>query len=316
MQKQPRIDLNKVKTYSMSKLSRKVQSGLLGKHFEPGEEFAKFIDSLPDVLKAEDLKNFAASWAESVKKGHNVLLMMGAHPIKVGLSPIIIDLIEKGFITGIAGNGAVAIHDFEMAMFGRTSEEVEGGLADGSFGMSRETGEFINGAAKFAHENDFGFGEALGHKIEASNPKYGDLSIALACRRNNIPLTIHVAIGTDIVHQQPSCDGADVGAASHTDFKILTHLVSKLSGGIVINLGSTVVLPEVFLKALTVARNLGNEVKDFDAANFDMIQHYRPNTNVLNRPTSTGGGRKFSFTGHHEIMFPLVAAMVKGSLKV
>ena len=267
MQKQPRIDLNEVKTYPMSKLTRKVQSGLLGKTFEPGEEFAKFIDSLPNVLKAEDLKSFAASWADSVKKGKKVLLMMGAHPIKVGLSPIIIDLIEKGYIHGIAGNGAVAIHDFEMAMFGRTSEEVIDGLADGSFGMSKETGEFINGAAKFAHENDMGFGEALGHKIEASNPKYGDLSLALACRLKGIPFTIHAAIGTDIVHQQPSCDGASIGAASHTDFQILSHLVSELSNGIVINLGSSVVLPEVFLKALTVARNVGHEVANFDAAN-------------------------------------------------
>jgi len=313
MKKQPRVDLSKVKTYPMSDLSRKVEADFLGQSFQPGEEFSRYIESLPKILKAADLKEFAKSWAESVKNGKEILLMMGAHPIKVGLSPIIIDLIDKGFITAIAGNGAVAIHDSEMALFGRTSEEVIDGLADGSFGMSRETGEFINGTAKFARDNGFGFGEALGQNLVEAKPAFESLSIALACRKKDIPFTIHVGIGTDIVHQQPSCDGAAVGFASYEDFKILCGLVSKLSEGVIINLGSTVVMPEVFLKALTLARNLGHEVVNFDAANFDMIQHYRPNTNVLNRPTETGGGKKYSFTGHHEIMFPLIAGMVKSS---
>lgn len=311
MKKHPRIDINKVKTYPMSELSRKVEADFLGRSFEPGEEFARYIDSLPEILKAADLRDFSRIWAEAVKKGGEVILMMGAHPIKVGLSPIMIDLVDRGFITGIAGNGAVAIHDCEMALFGRTSEEVIEGLADGSFGMARETGDFLNEAAKFAQANDLGFGEALGERLEEASPDFAGLSLILACRRKGIPLTVHVGVGTDITHQHPSCDGAAVGAASYNDFKILSQLVTKLSDGMVINLGSAVVLPEVFLKALTIARNLGHDVKGFAAANFDMIQHYRPNTNVLDRPTAIGGGRKFSFTGHHEVMFPLVAAMVK-----
>ena len=311
MKKPHRIDLSKVRTTSIADLPRKVKADFLGEPYEPGGEFDRFIDSLPDILKAADLRTFARLWAGAVKNGKEVLLMMGAHPIKVGLSPIIIDLVEKGFITGIAGNGAVAIHDCEMALFGRTSEEVIEGLRDGSFGMSKETGEFLNNAAKFAQQNDLGFGEALGEKLEEAPSDFPELSLTLACRKRSIPFTSHISIGADIVHQQPSCDGGAIGAASHTDFKILSHLVSRLSNGIVINLGSAVIMPEVFLKALTVARNLGHKVENFTAANFDMIQHYRPNTNVLNRPIETGGGRKFAFTGHHEIMFPLAAAMVK-----
>ena len=311
MKKTPRIDLSRVRTVSINDLSRKVKADFLGEPFEPGGEFARFIDSLPDILKAADLREFVRLWAEAVKNGKEILLMMGAHPIKVGLSPVIVDLVERGFITCIAGNGAVAIHDCEMALFGKTSEEVIDGLRDGSFGMSKETGEFLNGAAKFAAENDLGFGEALGEKLEGASPDFGGLSLILACRKRGIPFTAHISIGADIVHQQPSCNGGAIGAASHTDFKILAHLVTRLSDGVVINLGSAVIMPEVFLKALTVARNLGHKVENFTAANFDMIQHYRPNTNVLNRPTETGGGKKFAFTGHHEIMFPLTAAMVK-----
>ena len=295
----------------MSSLARKVEAGFLGKPFAPGEEFAAYIDSLPDILKAKDLKEFAAIWKKAAESGKKILLLMGAHPIKVGLSPIIIDLVERGLISGIAGNGAAAIHDCEMALFGRTSEEVIDGLKDGSFGMSRETGEFLNGAAVFAQKEGLGYGEALAVKLEEAKPEFAELSLLLACKRREIPMTIHVAIGTDIVHQQPSCDGAAVGAASFEDFKILAYLVSNLSEGVVINLGSAVVMPEVFLKALTVARNLGSKVEKFTAANFDMIQHYRPNTNVLARPTQTGGGKAFSFTGHHEIMLPLVAGIVK-----
>ena len=311
MNKLPRIDISKVTTYPISGLSRKVEADFLGKTFRPGEEFARLIASLPNILKASDLKEFAGIWKKSASSGKRCLLMMGAHPIKVGLSPIIIDLMEKGFITGIAGNGAVAIHDCEMALFGRTSEEVIDGLKDGSFGMSRETGEFLNSAAVFAHKNGLGFGEALGQRLDEESPEFASLSLLLAARKLNIPITIHVGIGTDIIHQHPNCDGAAIGASSYEDFKILAYFIAGLSDGIVINLGSAVVLPEVFLKALTVARNLGHEVKNFAAANFDMIQHYRANTNVVHRPTATGGGKPYSFTGHHEIMFPLLAAMVK-----
>ncbi len=311
MKKFPRVDISKVRTFPISDLQRKVKADFLGKVFVRGGNFSQFIDSLPHILKAADLREFCDIWYNAVKGKHQVLLMMGAHPIKVGLTSIIIDLIERGYITGIAGNGAVAIHDCEMALFGRTSEEVIEGLKDGSFGMSEDTGKFLNSVALFAKDNGLGYGEALGIKLEEAKPEFASLSLILAAQRKGIPATIHIGIGTDIIHQQPSCDGGALGAASYEDFKILAHLVSRLSGGVVINLGSAVVLPEVFLKALTVARNLGNEVKNFAAANFDMIQHYRSNTNVVLRPTATGGGKPFSFTGHHEIMFPLIAAMVK-----
>lgn len=300
-----------MKTYSISELARKVEADFIGEPFNPGPEFARYIDSLPNILKAGELKDFASAWAEAASAGGSILLMMGAHPIKVGISPVIIDLVDKGLVTGIAGNGAVAVHDFELTLFGRTSEEVMEGLAEGSFGMSRETGDFVNGAAKYANEHDLGFGEALGELLKLENSAYEELSLCLACRRKGIPFTVHTAIGTDIVHQQPSCDGSAVGAATFNDFKIFAHSVSRLSGGVVINLGSAVMMPEVFLKALTVAINLGFEVKDITAANFDMIQHYRPYTNVLARPVAVCGGRAYSFTGHHEIMFPLAAAMVK-----
>lgn len=308
--KLPRIDIDRVKTYPMSILHRKVKADFLGRPLGENPSFAEFVDSLPNILKAKDLREFAGLWRNAALSGKQVLLMMGAHPIKVGLSLIIIDLIQRGFITAVTGNGAVAIHDCEMALFGRTSEEVVDGLKDGSFGMSRETGEFLNGAAVFARKNGLGYGEALGVKLEEARPEFADISIILAARKMGIPFTAHIAIGTDIIHQHPNFDGAAAGAASYEDFKILAEVISKLSDGVVINLGSAVVLPEVFLKALTVARNVGNRVENFTAANFDMIQHYRANTNVVQRPTITGGGRPFSFTGHHEIMFPLAAGMV------
>jgi len=309
--KHPRIDISKVKTFPMADLERKVLADFLGKPLGEKPSFSEFIDSLPDILKAKDLREFTALWRKSAQSGRQCLLMMGAHPIKVGLSPIIIDLMEKGYITAVAGNGAVAIHDCEMALFGRTSEEVLDGLKDGSFGMARETGVFLNDAALFARDNNLGYGEALGIKLEEARPQFAHISLLLAAKQMNIPFTIHIAIGTDIVHQHPNFDASAAGTASYEDFKILASVISRLSQGIVINLGSAVIMPEVFLKALTVARNLGAEVINFAAANFDFIQHYRPNTNVVERPTITGGGKAFSFTGHHEIMLQLIAGLVK-----
>jgi hypothetical protein len=271
-----------------------------------------FLDRLPDVLKARDLKELAGDIARARRRGRPVVLMMGAHPIKCGLGPVLIDLMERGLVTCLALNGAGAIHDFEMAMWGRTSEDVAQGLKDGSFGMARETADLLNGAVIQGDAHDLGFGESLGLFLTEEKAKYHGLSLLAACRRLKIPVTVHLAIGTDIVHQHPSFDGGAAGRASHRDFRILAHQVGKLSGGVVINLGSTVILPEVFLKALTVARNLGGRAKDFTAANFDMVQHYRPNVNVVQRPTA-GGGRGYSFTGHHEIMVPLLAAAARSA---
>ncbi len=283
---------------------------MLAKTSRPGQTVAGFLKSLPRILKAKDLKSLAGDIVRARKRGRPVILMMGAHPIKCGLSPVLIDLMERGYLTGLALNGAGAIHDFEMAWWGQTSEDVARGLEDGSFGMARETADLLNGAVNKGDAQDLGFGEALGLFLEEEKARYRRLSLLAACRRLGLPATVHLAIGTDIVHQHPSFDGGAAGLASHRDFRILAHQVGKLSGGVVINLGSTVILPEVFLKALTVARNLGNRVGNFSAANFDMIQHYRPNVNVVERPTAAGG-RGYSFTGHHEIMVPLLAAAIK-----
>jgi len=223
--------------------------------------------------------------------------------------------LEHGLITALATNGAGAIHDFEIACWGKTSEDVARGLEDGSFGMARETADLINGAITQGDARDLGCGESLGLFLTESEPPYLKHSLLAACYRLGVPATIHIAVGTDIIHQHPTFDGAAAGRASHRDFRILAAVVSKLGRGVVINLGSTVILPEVFLKALTVARTLGHGVRNFTAANFDMIQHYRPNVNVVSRPVA-GGGRGLTFTGHHEIMFPLLAAAVKARARI
>jgi len=306
-------DLSRVRRHSIKRRRSKVRAAMRARPCRPDRPVAEFLASLPDVLKARDLRALAADIARARGRGRPVILMMGAHPIKCGLSPVIIDLMERGVITCLALNGAGAIHDCEMAWWGETSEDVARGLEDGSFGMARETADLLNGAVIQGDAQDLGFGESLGLFLgEERAPRRG-LSLLAACHRLGIPATVHLAIGTDIVHQHPSFDGAAAGRASHRDFRILAHQVSSLSGGVVVNLGSAVILPEVFLKALTVARNLGRTVKDFTTANFDMLQHYRPNVNVVGRPV-TCGGTGYSFTGHHEIMVPLLAAAVKSAM--
>lgn len=306
-------DLAKLRRLSIGGRKSRVASSMMARPFRPDRPFAEFLESLPAILKATDLKALAGDVARARSRGRPVVLMMGAHPVKCGLSPVLIDLMEYGAVTCLAMNGAGAIHDCEMAWWGRTSEDVAKGLEDGSFGMARETADLINGAVIQGDAQDLGFGEALGLFLTEEKARFRKLSLLAACHRLGIPATVHVAIGTDIVHQHPTFDGAAAGRASHRDFRILAHQLGRLSGGVVVNLGSTVVLPEVFLKALTVARNLGGASRGFTAANFDMIQHYRPNVNVVQRPT-LGGGRGYSFTGHHEIMVPLLAAAVKARL--
>jgi hypothetical protein len=312
MSRYKQVDLSKVKRVTIKKRSSKVAASQLAGIPHPEMKLKDFIGGWPDVLKARDLKDLAAAVASARKRGRPVVMMMGAHPIKCGLSPVLIDLIEKGFITHLATNGAGAIHDYEMACWGQTSEDVTRGLGDGTFGMSRETADGINGVVRAGNICGLGYGEALGRYLAESRPRYAKISLLAACYRKGIPMTVHVALGTDIVNQHPSFDGAAAGACSHRDFRILAHSVSKLSGGVVINLGSSVILPEVFLKALTVARNLGHKAKNFTAANFDMIQHYRPNVNVVSRPVLSGG-KGYSFTGHHEIMVPLLAVLIKAN---
>jgi hypothetical protein len=243
-----------------------------------------------------------------------IFLLMGAHVVKVGLSPLIVDLLKRKMITAVAMNSAAVIHDTEIALFGQTSEDVAAAIIDGSFGMSRETGEFINGTLAAASKDPaIGYGEAIGLALAKAPNR--DISILAACAKLGIPATVHAAIGTDIIHQQPTMDGAVTGEMSFRDFRIFCALLRKLGkGGVVMNIGSAVILPEVFLKALTVARNLGAPARGFVTANFDMFRQYRPTMNVVVRPTQDGG-RGYSFTGHHEIMVPLLCAMIRDRMK-
>jgi hypothetical protein len=312
MSRYKQADLTKVRRLTIKKRPSKVAKEQLAGVSNPSMRLKEFISTWPDVLKAGDLKYLAAEVVAARKRGRPVVLMMGAHPIKCGLSPVLIDLINQGYITHLATNGAGAIHDYEMACWGQTSEDVAKGLEDGTFGMSRETADGINGVVRAGNLCGMGYGESLGRFLAESRAKHGRISLLAACYRKGIPLTVHVALGTDIINQHPSFDGAAAGACSHRDFRILAHSLARLSGGVVINLGSTVIMPEVFLKALTVSRNLGNKVKNFTTANFDMIQHYRPNVNVVSRPVLSGG-KGYTFTGHHEIMVPLLAALIKSA---
>jgi hypothetical protein len=235
---------------------------------------------------------------------------MGAHVIKVGLSPLLIDLLERGIVTAVAMNGACVVHDFELATAGFTSEDVETQLAEGDFGMAEETGRLVNDAVAAGSRRGLGLGRAVGEWLQAARPPHLSYSILAACARLEAACTVHVAVGTDIVHMHPACDGAAVGQASLQDFRLLAAIVADLDGGgVYLNVGSAVLLPEVFLKALTLARNLGHPVRDFVTANLDFLQHYRPTQNVVRRPVARGG-RGYALTGHHELLVPLLAAAV------
>lgn len=304
------VDLNRVTTYPLKDRKNKVRVEAFAKAPISGTKMEDFFEGLPKILAAKDLLALASDIILAHRKRKPIIAMLGAHVIKCGLSPIIISLMEKDIITAIALNGAGAIHDFEVALIGQTSEDVELNIQSGKFGMADETGRLMNEAIIKGAKRGLGMGQALSKFLVKLKPTYLKYSVLAASERLSIPLTVHVAIGTDIIHQHPSADGAAYGQTSFEDFKLLTSVVSDLGGGgVVLNFGSAVILPEVFLKALTIARNLGSEVKDFTAANFDMIQHYRPLENVLKRPTRMGG-RAYSFVGHHEIMIPLLAQAV------
>jgi hypothetical protein len=243
--------------------------------------------------------------------GKPVVWGIGGHVVKTGLAPVIIDLMDKGFVSAIAGNGSVLVHDTEIAMAGFTSEDVDSTLGQGDFGAARETGEILNRAARSGAESDIGLGEALGRELVSLDPVHGNVSLLCNAFERSIPFTAHLTIGADIGHFHPGADGAALGQTSHTDFRLFCSLVSELNGGgIYLNIGSAVTMPEIFLKAVTVVRNLGYDLTDFTTANFDFIQHYRPATNVVRRPVSGGAGQGYSITGHHEIMIPLLAAHI------
>jgi hypothetical protein len=303
------IDLTKVRTYSSKERHSKVSADLSARPHKKGDSFAGFVGSLPGFLAADDLKAVAAAIVKAHSNKRPVILGMGAHPIKVGLSPIIIDLMRRGVITAFATNGASVIHDFEIAFMGCTSEDVGSELGAGSFGMGSETGQFVNKAVNEGALKGEGIGRSVGAFIESTAYPYKDNSIFRETFRLDIPATVHVAVGSDIIHMHPEADGAAIGEGSLRDFRLLASVIADLEGGVYVNLGSAVVMPEVFLKALNVARNLGNKVENITTVNMDFIQHYRPGQNVLKRPTS-GHGQNFALTGHHEIMFPLLAAMI------
>lgn len=304
------IDITKVRTYSATQRASKVTTSQEGSPLEAGSTMARFFKNLPNILKADDLLAVARAVVAAKKKGKPIIVMIGGHVIKTGCSPILSDLAERGFITHFGSNGAAGIHDTELARFGHTSEDVATQLEDGSFGMAEDTAALVNKAAERAASGTEGFGEAVGALlIEEKAPHRGRALLARAFELE-IPYTLHVAIGTDIVHQHPSAKGAAIGEASLRDFRIFAHSVSQLGdGGVVLNFGSAVIMPEVFLKALAVARNLGHKVTHFTTANFDMIQHYRPHVNVVSRPVMSGGNG-YAITGHHEIMIPLLASAI------
>lgn len=304
------IDLRGVKTYSAAERPSKVSTDEVALPPRAGMTMREFLLGLPHILKADDLKAVARAVVQAKKLGKPVLVMLGGHVIKTGCAPILAGLADAGFFTHFASNGSAAIHDTELARFGHTSEDVAAQLADGSFGMASDTAALVNEAAKVARERGDGFGETVGRLLVEEQAPHLDRALLAHCHTLGLPYTLHIAIGTDIVHQHPGADGGAIGEASFLDFRIFTATVAGLGqGGVVLNLGSAVVMPEVLLKALAVARNLGHDVVDFTTANFDMQQHYRPTVNVVQRPVLPGG-KGYAITGHHEIMIPLLAATI------
>jgi len=311
------ITLGAVHTYPLASRKSKVSIRDFAKAAAANTSLAKFLDSLPNILAADDLRQLLASIHRARKQRKAILWGLGGHVIKVGLGPILIDLIKRGFVSGIALNGAALINDFEIALAGNTSEDVEAGLGEGQFGMAEETGKYLNEIAKLSHRIRIGYGEAAGQFLSSGllKVKHADSSVLVAAYKHRIPVTIHLAIGTDIPHMHRAADGAALGAATHYDFRLFCALVEQMHpGGVYLNWGSAVLLPEVFLKAVSVVRNLGVPLRPITTANFDFIQHYRPLQNVVRRPTASARGSRgpeshgYAITGHHELLLPLVAA--------
>ncbi|MDO8672300.1 MAG: hypothetical protein Q7O66_12875 [Dehalococcoidia bacterium] len=301
------IDLSGVRTLPLASRKNKVKTSEFARVGVTGLSFSGFIDRLPSILVAADFRAAVGAIVKAHRQGRPVIWGMGAHVIKCGLSPLVIELMKRNVITAVAMNGAGSIHDLEIALIGATSEDVAGGLDEGSFGMAEETGRMWN---EGIGGGESGVGLALGRWIESNMAPFRDLSILAAGARYGVPVTVHVAIGTDIVHMHPAADGAAIGAASHRDFRTFASVVADLGdGGVYLNIGSAVILPEVFLKALTLARNLGNPATGLTTINMDMQQQYRPTNNVVRRPTQNSG-KGYAITGHHEIMVPLLVQAI------
>jgi hypothetical protein len=302
------LELDAVRTYPLASRHSKVTLRDFGRPHRRGARVASFLDGLPRILAGETLRRLAADVRRARARRKPIVWGLGAHVLKVGLGPVIVDLMERGFVTALALNGAGIVHDFELAVAGRTSEDVDAGLGEGAFGMARETGEEVNRAIVEGDRDGFGLGASIGRYLETRRARHRRISLLHAAWRLGLSATVHVAVGTDIVHMHPACDPGALGRATHLDFRILAGEVARLGGGgVYLNVGSAVLLPEVFLKAVTLARNLGHVLEDFATANLDFIQSYRPNTNVVQRPIR-GVGRGYSLTGHHELLVPLLAA--------
>lgn len=308
------LSLEEVKTYPLASRPSKVSLDDFAKPLAEDSSLPDFLSSLPNILAVQSLRSLAAAMRRARELKKPIIWGIGGHVIKTGLAPILIDLMKRGFVTAIAGNGSVLVHDSEIAMVGSTSEDVDATLGEGAFGGAEETGRLLNTAAVDGAKDGLGLGEAMGRALLALQPKNGSYSLLCATYEAAVPFTAHVTIGGDIAHFHPEADGAALGATSHTDFRLLAELVRRMNGGgVYLNVGSAVTLPEVFLKCVTLVRNLGHELTDITTANLDFIQSYRPLTNVVRRPTANASGRGYAITGHHELTIPLLAAMILAS---
>jgi len=305
------LDLEKVNTYSLASRPSKVTAADFAGVSTADASLREFLGTLPNILAVRSLRDVAVQVRRARELRKPIIWGIGGHVIKTGLAPVIIDLMKQGYVSAVAANGSVLVHDAEIALVGSTSEDVDATLGEGVFGAAEETGKLLNEAAQAGARDCIGLGEAMGRELSQQSPPHAELSLLCATYNARLPFTAHVSIGADITHFHPNACGASLGQTSHTDFRLLAELVRRMNGGgVYLNIGSAVVLPEIFLKAITLVRNLGHPLSDFTTANFDFIQSYRPLTNVVRRPTSDGAGRGYSITGHHEIMIPLLAAAI------
>lgn len=303
------LNLQSVSTYPLASRPSKVSLEDFARTIQANSSLKDFLVSLPNILAVQSLKELAARMHRARELQKPIIWGIGGHVVKTGLAPLIIDLMKRGLVTAIAANGSVLVHDSEIAMVGSTSEDVDATLGEGAFGGAEETGKLLNRAAQEGAKEGLGLGEATGRALLSLDPKNADYSLLCAAYNARVPFTAHLTIGGDIGHFHPQADGAALGATTHVDFRLLSELVRRMhGGGVYLNVGSAVTLPEVFLKAVTLVRNLGNQVSDITTANFDFIQSYRPLTNVVRRPNKDGAGRGYSITGHHELTIPLLAA--------
>ena len=307
------VDLDAIGTQPVEERPSKVTVEQFARPVTPA--MASLLDALPDILAGTTLREVVAAIATAARNGRPVIAMLGGHVVKTGCAPLLLQLVDRGVITAFAMNGATAIHDYEVARFGRTSEDVQAALDAGLFGMAAETSRGMNAATREAVDREEGLGEALGRVLVEGDAPHADKSLLAAAHRAGIPVTVHVAVGTDILHQHATADGAAIGEASHRDFRILAGVLTDFHGGVALNVGSAVILPEVFLKAFSVAANLGADLTDITTVNLDFLRHYRPRMNVIQRPTAGGRGRGLELTGHHEILLPLITAGVLRALE-